>query len=408
MSTGRPVPEPLSPAHPATGLQGDARKRVLGLIAMMIMVHLAFTGGRVGLTLFAIHLQASHFVVGLMVSLLSVIPMVLSVHLGRWTDRVGITTPALISTSLVTTACLLPFLRPSIASLCVASVLLGSGFMLLHIGVSNAVGHASTPATRTQAYTWLAVGFSVSTILGPVVAGYAIDHAGHAKAFLILAMFPAVTFAILCLRRKAASVPPPLAPRADDAHVMDLLRHGPLRAVFIASAFMNVSWDMFTFMMPVYGAQIKLSASHIGLVMGSFGVATFMVRLLMPWLNRFLTEWKVLCFALGAAGLSYALFPLTAALPFLLGLAFFLGFGLGAAQPMLLSLIHQTAPAGRTGEAIGLRTSFLNLSQVLMPLTVGAFSAAAGMLPAFWIMALVGASGSWFAGRRSRHGPPLP
>ena len=392
---------PSATALDAGGLQGDARRRVLGLIAMMIMVHLAFTGGRVGLTLFAIHLHASTFVVGLMVSLLSVIPMVLSVHLGRWTDRVDIKKPALISTGLVALACLLPFLYPSIAALCVASVVLGSGFMLLHIGVSNAVGHASTPATRTQAYTWLAVGFSVSTILGPVVAGYAIDHTSHAQAFLILAMFPAVAFVILCLRRKTANLPPPHAPRADDAHVMDLLRHKPLRSVFIASAFMNVCWDMFTFMMPVYGTQIKLSASNIGLVMGSFGVATFAVRLLMPWLNRFLTEWRVLCFSLGCAGLSYALFPLTTALPLLLVLAFFLGFGLGAAQPMLLSLIHQTAPAGRTGEAIGLRTSFLNLSQVLMPMTVGAFSAAAGMLPAFWIMALVGAGGSWFAGRRS-------
>lgn len=392
---------PSATALDAGGLQGDARWRVLGLIAMMIMVHLAFTGGRVGLTLFAIELKASNFVVGLMVSLLSVIPMVLSVHLGRWTDQVGIKKPALISTSLVAVACLLPFFRPSIETLCLASVLLGSGFMLLHIGVSNAVGHASTPATRTQAYTWLAVGFSVSTVLGPVVAGYSIDHAGHAKAFLILALFPAITFVILCLRRKPSTAPPALAPRADDAHVMDLLRHKPLRAVFIASAFMNVCWDMFTFMMPVYGTQIKLSASNIGLVMGSFGVATFAVRLLMPWLNRFLTEWRVLCFSLGCAGLSYALFPLTTALPLLLVLAFFLGFGLGAAQPMLLSLIHQTAPAGRTGEAIGLRTSFLNLSQVLMPMTVGAFSAAAGMLPAFWIMALVGAGGSWFAGRRS-------
>ena len=82
---------PSATALDAGGLQGDARWRVLGLIAMMIMVHLAFTGGRVGLTLFAIELKASNFVVGLMVSLLSVIPMVLSVHLGagpiRWASR---------------------------------------------------------------------------------------------------------------------------------------------------------------------------------------------------------------------------------------------------------------------------------------------------------------------------------
>ena len=286
------------PGHLAPGLQGAARKRVLRLITMMIMVHLAFTGGRVGLTLFAIHLHASNFVVGLMVSLLSVIPMVLSVHLGRWTDRVGIKNPALISTSCVAVACLLPFLSPTLLTLCFASVSLGSGFMLLHIGVSNAVGHASTPETRTQAYTWLAIGFSVSTVLGPVVAGYAIDHVGHAQAFLILAAFPALTFFIILFRKKTPEPARTTEPLASDAHVMDLLRHKPLRAVFIASAFMNVCWDMFTFMMPVYGALIKLSASNIGLVMGSFGVATFAVRLMMPLLNRYLSEWRVLCFAM--------------------------------------------------------------------------------------------------------------
>ncbi len=385
----------------ASTLTGAAKTRVLTLIAMMIMVHLAFTGGRVGLALYAIHLHASTFVVGLMVSLLSVVPTVLSVHLGRWTDRVGITRPALISTGSVALACLLPFLNQSIAALCLASVVLGSGFMLLHIGISNAVGHASTPQTRTQAYTWLAIGFSVSTILGPVIAGYAIDHVGYANAFLVLALFPALTFLVLAVRKQASAPPAPSAARPPDAHVMDLLRDKPLRSVFIASAFMNVSWDMFTFMAPVYGALINLSASSIGLIMGSFGVATFVVRLSMPWVNRYLGEWQVLSCALGAAGLSYALFPLLTALPGLLAVAFFLGLGLGSAQPMLLSLIHQVAPPGRTGEAIGVRTSFLNLSQVVMPLVFGAFSAGAGMVPAFWVMAIVGAGGSWFAANRS-------
>lgn len=388
--------------EPSARLEGEAKQRVIGLIAMMIMVHLAFTGGRVGLTLFAIHLHASTFVVGLMVSLLSIVPTVLSVHMGRWTDRSGIKRPALISTSCVAVACVLPFLNQSIAMLCIASVFLGTGFMLLHIGISNAVGHASTPATRTQAYTWLAVGFSVSTVLGPVIAGYAIDHVGYAQAFLVLAVFPALTFLVLLLRRQPSLRPVHSAERPPDAHVLDLLRDKPLRSVFIASALFNVCWDMFSFMMPVYGALTRLSASNIGLIMGSFGVATFVVRLSMPWLNRYLSEWKVLSFALGAAGLSYAVFPLLHTLPLLLAVAFFLGLGLGSAQPMLLSLIHQVAPPGRTGEAIGVRTTFLNLSQVAMPLVFGAFSAAAGMVPAFWVMALVGAGGSWFAGNREK------
>jgi MFS family permease len=64
-------------------------RRLLPLMAVLVLAHLAFTGGRVSLTLYAITLHASTFVVGLQVSLLSILPMLLSVRLGRWIDRVG-------------------------------------------------------------------------------------------------------------------------------------------------------------------------------------------------------------------------------------------------------------------------------------------------------------------------------
>jgi len=35
---------------------------------------------------------------------------------------------------------------------------------------------------------------------------------------------------------------------------------------------------MFTFAIPIYGSRIGLSASSIGLVLGSFSVATFVIR----------------------------------------------------------------------------------------------------------------------------------
>ena len=160
-----------------------ALARLSALIAMMVLAHITFTGGRVALSLYAIRLQASTFTVGALISLLSVLPMLLSVHMGRWSDRVGIVRPGAIALSLVTLGTLLPALKGSVPVLCVASVLLGTGFMLMHVAVSNAVGHASTAATRTRAFTLLALGFSTSTVLGPVIAGFCIDHLGHGPTF---------------------------------------------------------------------------------------------------------------------------------------------------------------------------------------------------------------------------------
>ncbi|HEV2610178.1 MAG TPA: MFS transporter [Noviherbaspirillum sp.] len=373
---------------------------LLALIAMMVLTHITFTGSRVSLTLFAIHLGAPPVQVGFLMSLLAVIPMLLSVHAGRWTDRTGVVKPTLIALVLMIIGTLLPGTRPSLSSLYVASVLLGSGFMLTHVAINNAVGHASTAQNRTTAFSYLALGFSISTVLGPVIAGFAIDWAGHAATFLMLSAFPVIALIFLGAIRKLNFVRPTPATAAKSARVIDLLRHAPLRAVFIASGLLSMGWDLFTFMVPIQGARIGLSASTIGLIMGAFGIGTFVVRLLMGPISRTFPEWRVLTGALAITAFVYLLFPLFHAVPVLLALAFLLGLGLGSALPMIMSLIHKTAPPGRTGEAVGVRSTLINASQTVLPLFFGALGSAVGTVPVFWALAGMLASGGVFAGRR--------
>ena len=74
---------------------------------------------------------------------------------------------------------------------------------------------------------------------------------------------------------------------------------------------------------------------------------------------------------------SFTVFPLVTSLAVLMALAFVAGFGLGAAQPMIMTLVYRMAPQGRAGEAVGIRTLFLSISQTSVPLLSGAFGAAA-------------------------------
>lgn len=368
----------------------------------MVLAHIAFTGSRVALMLFAIDLGASPFKVGFLMSLLAVIPMFLSVHAGRWTDRVGVFRPTLISLTLLVVGALLPALHPTLEGLYGASVLLGSGFMLTHVAINNAVGHASTPQNRTNAFSYLAIGFSTSTILGPVIAGFMIDFGGHVSTFWTLAAFPAIALILLGMTQKSNHAPPPRATPAGNVRVIDLLRHAPLRAVFIASGLLSMGWDLFTFMVPIQGARIGLSASTIGLIMGSFGVGTFVVRLAMGRIVRAFTEWQILTGALAITAFVYFLFPLFTAVSVLLALAFLLGLGLGSALPMIMSLIHVTAPEGRTGEAVGVRSTLINASQTVLPLFFGAVGTALGTVPVFWALAAMLGWGGMFARRRTR------
>jgi MFS family permease len=82
-----------------------------------------------------------------------------------------------------------------------------------------------------------------------------------------------------------------------------------------------------------------------------------------------------------------------------MAVAFLLGLGLGAAQPNVMSLLHSRSPEGRIGEALGLRTSIMNSSHVVLPLIFGAFGSVLGVAAMFWVMASMLAAGGSAASR---------
>ncbi len=369
------------------------------MIALIVLAHTAFSGGRVTLTLSAIRIGGTPFEVGVVVSLLALVPMLLSVHAGRWMDRSGVFRPTLLALLMLEAALLLA-LVPTLAGLGAAAVLMGCGFMLIHLAVNNAVGHGSTAENRTRAFSMLALGGSASTVAGPVIAGFLIDLAGHAWTFLVLASLPALALALLGMLRPQGAPPPVPAQPGTRPRMGDLFRHAPLRAVLVVSALLSMGWDLFTFVMPMHGDRIGLSASTIGLVMGAFGAGTFVVRLFIPWLSRLFSEWQVLAGALALTALVYTVFPLFDAVAALLALAFVLGLGLGSALPMIMSAIQQTAPPGRSGEAIGVRSMLINASQTALPVGFGAVGSAVGTGVVFWALAAMLGGGLVFIARQ--------
>ena len=119
----------------------------------------------------------------------------------------------------------------------------------------------------------------------------------------------------------------------------------------------------------------------------------------MPPIVHRLSEWKMLIGAMLVSGVALAILPLMSRVPLLVALSFVLGMGLGGAQPMVMALLYNKAPPGRAGEAVGVRTLLLNVSQAGMPLMFGVLGAALGMAPVFWTMALALIAGGWYASR---------
>ncbi len=372
------------------------------IILLTILAHTAFTSSRMTVSLYALKLQASPFTVGVLMALYALLPMLLSVLAGRLIDRIGPRIPLLWGNAMLLAGVLLPFVLPGLGTLFAASTVIGSGFMLSHMISNNLVGAYGRPEDRAANFSWLSLGYSVSGSIGPLIAGFSIDALGEVRAFAVMAAFAAAALGVTFWRRADLIRHEASRQRPTGHSVVDLVRNPALRSILIVSGMLSMGWDLFTFVIPIHCSNIGLSASATGVVMGSFGVATFAVRLAMPALSRRLREWQVITTAFVVSGTAYLLFSFVTNPTLMMAIAFLLGLGLGCSQPMVMSLLYAASPPGRQGEVVGIRTTVLNTSSTALPLIFGAVGSALGMGPVFWGIATCLLSGGYAAGRKAR------
>lgn len=371
------------------------------LIGLGILNHMVMSGSRVTVSLYALSQGATPLIVGILSGLYAFLPMLLAVSAGRLSDRIGVRRPMLLGSAGIALGAAVPWALPGLGSLYFTTSLIGLAFMFFQVATQNATGDFGGPAERAKNFSLLALGYSISGFCGPLLAGFLIDHSSFGATFGVLALLPLVPVAVLA--RGAPALPAHHAERMQAASggVADLLRNQRMRRVFIVNGLLATAWDLHTFFIPIYGAKIGLSASRIGVVLASFAAATFAVRLLMPRIARRFSEFEVLTGALLIAGLAYALFPFVERVGPLITLSFTLGLALGSGQPMVMSLLHSMAPAGRMGEAAGVRMMIVNASTVAVPLLFGAVGSTLGLAPVFWSVGAALAGGAALARRRS-------
>lgn len=357
---------------------------LIQLIAVSMAGHVALTGARVATSLYALSLHASEFTVGALIALFALLPMIFAVPMGRLIDRIGIKRPMTLGCASVLVGCAIPSIVDGLPALYPAVMLIGTGFMAIHIGSQQAVGAMSTAETRPVNFGWLALAFSVSSFLGPVIAGLVIDHVHYAMAYAVCSGFALLALVLAICGDPDRLKLPGHGEVKPSGSTLDLLRDPEMRRIYLVGILLASAWDLFTFMVPIYGSKMGFSASTIGLVLGCFSIATFTIRLAMPWIARYCTEWQVLTAALILAVISYAVLPFVQQPASMMAVAAALGLALGSSQSNVLTLLHHVAPAGRAGEAIGIRATIGNTCQVVLPLAFGAAGAALGLLTVFW------------------------
>lgn len=367
------------------------------LCVLAMLNHVALTGGRITVSLTALQMGLSTFKVGTLVAVFAVLPMLFSVRAGRWVDRVGIVRPLVIGTTLVAVGTALPFLSQTQFALLVASCCIGIGFMLHQVATQDLLGHAE-PTQRLRNFSLMSLALAGSGFSGPLIAGLAIDHLGTRLAFGLLTLGPLLSAAgLYALRHQLKAVDSQLAgaKEAQRRRVTELLAVPALRRILMVNTILSGAWDTHLFVVPIFGVAIGLSATTIGVILASFAAATFIIRLVLPLIQRRVRSWTLVRVAMATAAIDFMLYPLFTDVGVLIVLSFILGLALGCCQPSMLSLLHQHSPPGRAAEAVGLRMALINGSQVSLPLTFGALGAVIGVAPLFWAYSVALMAGGW-------------
>jgi MFS family permease len=349
--------------------------------------HAMFNNGRLLISLSSLDLGANAVGVGVLIALYGLMPVLLGVTLGRVVDRVGVRLPMMFCAGLLMLAMLVPLAWLSFATLAFSSIVTGLAFMGTLVCTNKTVAALSSPENRAGRLGWLAAAASAGGAIGPVIAGFSIDHAGHQLTFGVIALIPLAALASVFVWGRGYPGGAPAASTAAHGAMRDLWRDRRLRRMLLLATVVPMALDTYLFFVPLIAAERGWSASVTGLILGFSVGAVVVARVLLPFANRLMGPWGLLAASYVAIGIGFFTLPLIEQPLTMLVVAAFVGVGTGIAPPVLTSLIYAASPPGRQGEVIGLRTSMQFGLGAVTPMIAGALGALVGMA---WVFVGIG------------------
>ena len=371
----------------------DLRRSVLRLVATQVCLHSAMTGFRMGAPLLALKLGQSPVAVGFLLALFALSQVFFALPAGRLADRYGLHVALRLAVFMASAALAASVLWPVFGVLCFSALVVGGASGLAVIALQRHAGRlAQGPTALREVFSWLAIGPSLSNLVGPLLVGVLIDWVSFQAAFLAMALLPWLAWWLV-----GHVAPEPISKRPENALVVSswaMFRDPAFRRLMLINWLLSSCWDVHTFLVPVIGHEQGLSATVIGSLLASFAVAATLVRLLMPWMASRLQEGRVVGSAMLSTAVLFVLYPMAESAWLMAGLSVLLGFALGSVQPMIMSTLHQITPHAQHGQALALRSMAINASSVLMPLVFGTVGTLVGVGVVFWAVAGVVGSGA--------------
>ena len=123
-------------------------------VLLIVLCNMAsFRASKVLISLLAIELGASQFLIGILVAMYSLFPMMLALHAGKLSDRLGARLPTIVGSLGLAAGLAVPYFFTSLPALCASAMLIGVFHMMYNVSVQNLVGSLGGPEDRTRNFS---------------------------------------------------------------------------------------------------------------------------------------------------------------------------------------------------------------------------------------------------------------
>src|SRR2546428_244546 len=168
----------MTPSRSGRNSSGNGAMTVYLVVLLSVLNSIGQRGSKVAVSLYALELGGGSFTVGLLAAMFAAFPLLLAVHAGRISDRVGVRYPILLGTATMACGLALPALAGGLPALFLCPALIGLGHIFFHVSIHNLVGSLGAAEDRTRNFATFALGGSIAAFAGPSLAGFGIEIGG--------------------------------------------------------------------------------------------------------------------------------------------------------------------------------------------------------------------------------------
>jgi len=274
---------------------------------------------------------------------------------------------------LVATTTALLFIN-SIPLLMLAMPALGMGHLLIMVGGQTLIANRSASAEYEKNFGLLTFYASAGHAIGPFIGGWLADSGevrvnANAAFLFALALFVAAVIGTIALSTKKENPKPNKV--LEKAKVRQVLAIPTFKsAMFVASATTAVV-DVVLIFLPLYGREIGLSVTDIGILLAIRSIASLAVRLVLGQISNRLGLRTILTWGSIVTLASMVALGLTANFWWIALIMAVSGFAMGIGQPATMAWVSRISSPDSRGLAIAVRLSANRLGQVAMPALAG-------------------------------------